>query len=263
MINPSVFDIIRIGICIIFFSYASISDWKKREVSNKVWILFLPIGAVVTLIDAIFNGTAFTWTMTGLSILVTSIMAIALFYLGAFGGADAKALICLSVTIPIHPLNLENSPEYLIPFPITVFVNSVLLAALGAPYMLLHNLLQRLKSGRKLFEGLENEPTGRKILALLCGYKVSYRELIKNEFLYPLEDIEEDGEPKRKLIVFPKDEERENIVKRIVDYAGKADNLEVWVTPGLPMLIFITLGFIIALFVGNIVLFILRLLLGL
>jgi preflagellin peptidase FlaK len=72
-----------------------------------------------------------------------------------------------------------------------------------------------------------------------------------------MEDVEEEnGENplKRKLVIVPKDEGRDEIVARLskaVD-AGKID-ADVWATPGLPMLIFLTIGLIIALSFGDIV----------
>ena len=67
---------------------------------------------------------------------------------------------------------------------------------------------------------------------------------------------------KRRLVVIPKDEGRDAIVERLAKAveAGKIQNT-VWATPGLPMLIFITAGLIIALFFGDIVWTCIRLLL--
>ena len=74
-----------------------------------------------------------------------------------------------------------------------------------------------------------------------------------------MEDIIEENDVdagKRKLIVVPKDEGRDEVVARLskaVD-AGKI-GAKVWATPGLPMLIFVTIGLIIALLFGDIVWF--------
>jgi len=56
------------------------------------------------------------------------------------------------------------------------------------------------------------------------------------------------------LLLFPKDENREEIVERIIKARdeGKIQNM-VWATPGLPMLIFITIGLVLALTMGDIV----------
>jgi prepilin signal peptidase PulO-like enzyme (type II secretory pathway) len=74
--------------------------------------------------------------------------------------------------------------------------------------------------------------------------------------MFPLEDVDvkEGEEAKRKLLVFPKDEEREEIIARIRENVQEEKlNGGVWVTPGLPLLIFVTAGLIIALVYGDMV----------
>jgi hypothetical protein len=134
----------------------------------------------------------------------------------------------------------------------------VILAALSVLYVLLRNAFWRKKTGRHLFENFEDESKGRKLLVLLSGYKIPIDKLERSSFLYPLEDVEvsEDGETKRKLLVFTKDEEREKIVNRVLDSAHAAEEGKteyVWATPGLPMLVFITAGLITALVFGDFV----------
>ena len=194
-------------------------------------------------------------------------MSVILFYVGAFGGADAKALICLALALPSYPIHfvqpLSNPISPI--FPITVFSNAVLLAALSVFYSITRNCLWKFRTGKRLFKGFENAPLGRKILTFLCGYKVNISELERTEHSYPLEDIgkTETTETSRRLLVFPKDEERTEIVERISKAAkeGKLSE-EIWITPGLPMLIFVTLGLIITLFLGDILWIILRSALG-
>jgi len=222
-----------------------------------VWAILAPSALALTAIQFLMFAPELLYTF-GLSFLITTVLSIALFYLGAFGGADAKALICLSLAIPSYPKYLLQQPYGIFSplFPLTVFTNAVILAALSVVYALLRNLLWKSRKEKGLFEGLENESVGRKIMTLICGYKVKISELEKREHLYPLEDIyvNETEESRRKLLVFPKDEEREEIVKRILEAAdeGKIEN-EVWATPGLPMLIFVTIGLIVALAYGDIV----------
>lgn len=200
-----------------------------------------------------------------LSFVVTSVLAIALFYAGAFGGADAKALMCLALALP--------SPVYLIPdvtlfvpvFPFTVFSNAVLLAALTAVYAIIRNSIWRLRNNTELFAGFEKESAGRKIAVLITGYKVEPVQLERNPHIFPLEDItvKESGESERVLLTFPKDEAREAIVANLAS-AQKEGRIQngVWVTPGLPMLIFITVGLIVALLLGDLVWILLRIFLA-
>jgi preflagellin peptidase FlaK len=192
-----------------------------------------------------------------LSFTITSVLAIVVFYAGGFGGADAKALMCIALALPSYPSHLLPQPiGFVSPlFPITIFTNSVLLGASSVFYALSRNILWKLKNKKRIFEGIENESLGRKIIALISGYKVKISKLDKGH-LFPLEDIEidEEGNYKRKLLTFPNYEEREEIISRITD------NIEneklgggVWATPGLPLLIFITVGLIIAITYGDIV----------
>lgn len=205
--------------------------------------------------------------LLAISFGITTALSVALFYVGAFGGADAKALMCLALALPVYPNVLAeifgfNASFMMIIFPLTVFTNGVLLAALTVVYSVLRNCLWKAHGdSRSLFAGLESESSGRKAIAFLTGYKVKASALEKGH-MYPLEDVtakEENGEVVRRLLLMPKDEQAEDIVKRVVKASqeGKIAN-EVWATPGLPLLIFITIGLIIALVLGNLVWIILR-----
>ena len=262
---------LRIVASLILFTYASLSDYKIREVSNKVWIIFAPPVFTLTLIG-LYVYEVSQLPFYGMSFGVTAAFAIILFYSGAFGGADAKALMCLALALPFYPENLFAPLSRMISpisqnfFPITVFSNGVLLAAATAGYMFLNNILWHKRTGKKLFdEGLKNESFGKKILVLITGYKVSVNKLKEKWHIYPLEDIEESAENcfKRKLVVIPRDEGRNATVERLsrAIETKKIDDT-IWATPGLPLLIFMTAGLIITLFFGDIIWVFLRLLLG-
>jgi preflagellin peptidase FlaK len=239
-------------------------------VSNKIWIFFAPLAFTLTFMEFLLYKS-FEITLYGICFGLTAAFAIILFYSGGFGGADAKALMCLALALPFHPENLfkpifaEASSISQTFFPITIFSNSVLLAAATAFYMLLRNIFWRQKTGKKLFEGgHEGESFGRKLLVLATGYRVSIDKLKEKWHLYPLEDVENVADGlERKLVVLPKDEGRDAIVERLSKAVenGKIQNT-VWATPGLPMLIFITAGLIIALLFGDIVWICISFLLG-
>ena len=252
-----IINIFRIAVSLIFLGYASWSDIKTREVSNKVWLLYAPLGLILTLFEGLLYEDYDYWLSAGISIALTFTLAVSLFYLGAFGGADAKAFMCLALAFPTRPgaiWNIQIVSLYKL-FPVIVFTNSMLLAALSIFYMLLRNFLWKLRKGRKLFEGLEKEPFWKKILIILCGYKTSIEKLKEKDFYFPLEDVEENKDGvKRFIVVFSGDEERSRILARLEGYIKKGIvDRHIWASPGLPMLVFITLGFIVALFFGDLV----------
>jgi preflagellin peptidase FlaK len=132
--------------------------------------------------------------------------------------------------------------------------------------MLLRNLVQRATTGKNLFEGsLSTESIGKKLVVLITGYKISVAKLKEKWHVYPMEDVDDTGESplKRKLVVVPRDEGRSEIVERLsnaVDTGKIGDR--VWATPGLPMLIFVTIGLIVALLLGDLVWLLVRFILG-
>jgi preflagellin peptidase FlaK len=264
-------ELTKTMIALLFLFYTSLSDYRTREVSDTVWAVMGPLGLALTLIEMYITGFS-QLPLYGICFGLTSAFAIAIFYAGGFGGADAKALMCLALMLPFYPVGLpepllkEISPISANFFPLSIFNNSVLLAALMAIVMLLYNVSWRLKTGNRLFGGAyDNESVGRKIVILLTGYKTSVGKMKDKWHIYPLEDVEENAEKQicRKLLVVPKDEGRDAVVKRLDEEVkeGKISD-RVWVTPGLPFLIFVTIGLILALFVGDLVWTGIRLVLG-
>ncbi len=255
----------RVIVTLVFLIYSSWSDYKTREVSNRVWTIYAPIAVVLSLVEFIIFEPA-KLPLFGLSAGITIGFALLLFYSGGFGGADSKAFMCIALALPLFPTNLFTPilPEGLSPlsqaiFPITILSNAVLIAAASAIFLLIRNIARKIKTRKPLFEGtLDQESTIKKILVLVTGQKFSISTLKAKWHIYPMEDLTEDANAKdvfkRKLVIIPKDEGRDEIVQRLSKAAeeGKIDQ-KVWATPGLPMLIFVTAGLIIALSLGDIV----------
>jgi archaeal preflagellin peptidase FlaK len=250
-------------VSLIVLFYASWSDHKTREVSNRVWLIYAPIALSLTLSELLLFEPS-QLPFYGLSFGVTAGLAFLLFYVGGFGGADSKAFMCIALALPFAPLALFTpvlaeaiSPTSQIIFPITIFGNAVLFAAASCIYMILRNLIWHKKTGTKLFSGtLASESIGKKFMVIITGYKMNVSKVKEKWHIFPLEDIDEQADDlKRKLVIIPHDDEgREKIVDRLSKAVqeNKIGNY-IWATPGLPMLIFVTLGLVVALFLGDFV----------
>jgi preflagellin peptidase FlaK len=248
---------------LVFLTYASWNDCKTREVTNRVWVVYAPIAVALSLADLLLYDPT-KLTLFGLSVGLTVAIAFLLFYSGAFGGADSKALMCIALALPFAPVALLSplfanglSPVAQVIFPLTVFSNSVLFAAASCVYMVVRNVLWHMKNGKEMFTGpLAHESLLKKITVLITGYKVTIGKLKEKWHVFPMEDIEnqEGNGLNRKLVVIPNEEGRNGIVERLYSaaQAGKIDNY-VWATPGLPMLIFITIGLVVALLGADLV----------
>jgi preflagellin peptidase FlaK len=131
--------------------------------------------------------------------------------------------------------------------------------------MILRNVFWHRKNKTPLFSGtLQSESIGKKLIVLITGYKMNLAKVKATWHIFPMEDIDEDPQgTKRHLSIVPHEEGRDKMLERLssaVDQ-GTIDRF-IWATPGLPMLIFVTLGFIVALTVGDIVWLLVRFIIG-
>ncbi len=254
----------KISLSVGFLLYSSWSDYKTREVTNRLWIIYAPMALALTLTELLFYDIS-KLPLFGLSFGITTIIAVLLFYTGGFGGADSKALMCIALALPFSVGTLlapvipsGESPLAQNLFPLTVFSNGVLFAAATGIYMLIYNVVWHAKTGKRFFEGgLARESAGKKLLVMITGHKMPLRKLKATWHVYPMEDIqpEENGKPpKRSLVVVPRDEGRDQIIAHLAAATdAKVIDNEVWATPGLPMLIFLTIGLMVALLFGDVV----------
>jgi len=250
-----VIDLVSVLVVLAFLAYGSWSDIKTREVSNIVWLLFAPIGAALT-ISRLYLSPELLWISLG-SIVVAASLAFLLFYTGIFGGADAKGLICISISIPTLPENTLVSANFFHPFfPVAVLSNSFLLALSMALYILGRNVFWKYSTRRSLFIGFEKEPSWKKIFVLVSGYKADFKEVEEKIYLYPLEEVveSEDGIERRLNLFVEAEVERQDLLGKLRPYVEKAViPREIWATPGLPMLVFVTIGFVSALVLGDLI----------
>jgi preflagellin peptidase FlaK len=249
-------EYVRMILSLLFLSYASWQDYKSREVSDIVWGLFAPLGLALTLLNIFLVGDYFLFTILFLSFLLVAGINIFLFYIGFFGGADVKAFICLSIAFPFQPTFLQPGLGIVSPlYTMSIFSNAVLISSLTAVGIFLYNVLLYFVKSESFFEGLDQESIFKKMLILFTGYKIQISELRRRPYLVPLEVFsrEENGEITRSLKLFVRtDVEPESSIAEIESFFG-SHSQKVWVTPFLPYIVFITVGFIVTLFVGDII----------
>ncbi|MCS7386198.1 MAG: prepilin peptidase [archaeon GB-1867-005] len=256
--NIEMIDQLRVVIAIISLIYASWKDWKTREIPDFIWVIMSIAGAAflaveIALTIAIIEKLKMLLLMVAFSIIFAFAIGLLLFYLDFFGGADSKALMALSILMPLSPkleLNMVGNHPFI---PVAVFNNSVIMASLMSIVMVIRNLIEK-ASGEELFKGLESENSWKKILAMITGYKIPATKLKEKQFTYPIEEIEKiNGKVIRKLKIRVGASAGEENLMRILEMVEKGEIKDkIWVTPALPMMIFITVGLIIALIIGDI-----------
>ena len=222
--------IIVLAACMI---YASYKDWMEREVDDLVWIIGGCVAGILTVIDlAFYSWNTHILLATILSIILSSGLAFTFYFLGLYGGADAKAIAMISIGLPLY-----YPPIRLHPFTgLATLSNGLIISLSLLLIFLLWNLIA-LARGEKIFEGFEHESKLRKLAAMLFGIRI--KNARSRKFWFPLE-TEKNG---RRTFNF----------KLLSIELEEPTRDDCWATPGIPLLIFITLGFLSYILVGDLI----------
>ncbi|MEA2054359.1 MAG: A24 family peptidase C-terminal domain-containing protein [Candidatus Thermoplasmatota archaeon] len=211
-------DLLRFLIGMAILLYASYTDFKYRIARNELWMIAGAAGLLLML----FSNYSLPKVLFSVMLMLS--ISFSLLFFG-MGGADAKALVAISLLVPLFP-RIGSLPLWMapveFPFPLIIFVNSLLLFLLIPLAFFVWNM----KKG--VFE----------FPFYFFGYKMKASE-IKEKFVWPMEKIE-DG--KRKKTVLPQKDLNPEIF---------GDGV-IWVTPKVPFLIPLTAGYFISFILGDI-----------
>jgi len=250
-----VVDLAAIIVTVFFFGLGSYFDLRTREVDDKVWLAYGPIGSALTAVRIFAEPSLLLVTLV--SIAITTVISLALFYFGLFGGADSKAIICLGLTLPLPPTSFQPALGYVHPvFPIVVVVTGFICSAAIAVWYGLKNLATCFARRERMFEGLQDESLWRKAMAFILGYRTEVSRLRSTFYLYPMEEVVQgpQGIHRSLKLFIDAETDREPLVSELSDSLAKLGYKgKVWVTPGLPMLLFILIGLCLTLILGDIV----------
>ena len=240
-------------VTLFFFVLSSVYDLKTREVDDKVWLAYGSIGTALTAVRLVSDPSALIVSL--ISIAVATVLALGIFYFGLFGGADAKAIICLGLTLPLATRSFQSLLGYPHPFfPVTVMIMGYICSASVAVWFGLRNSLTYIRDRRNMFDGLEQEPKWRKLTAFFTGYRASVSKLRSTFYLYPMEEIPNGATKRSFKFFFDAEIDRDQLVSKFSEsFSRLGFQGDVWVTPGLPMLLFILIGLVITLVFGDVV----------
>jgi archaeal preflagellin peptidase FlaK len=214
---------IRIIAAFAMLGYASYTDVSKREISDYVWIVFGVLSIVLLFFEPQLSDAL---TNVGISLIIAPIVLI-IWRLGMFGGADAFAIIVLAILVP----QITMTDSTITPF--TVLTNAVIISIIPFFVNLIRNLIA-IANKTDIFEGF-SETRKKRIIALFVGYRAKNP---KYGF-----SIEKKVGKHKKL----------NLIMHHAEYAEFCNTPNTWITPGIPYMLFISAGFIVQLFYGDII----------
>jgi archaeal preflagellin peptidase FlaK len=217
-------ELVRIFLCIIMLSIATVFDIRKREVNDLIWVVFGALGI----------GIIFLHSSPGEELLKVGISAIVIpvaffvWRIGFFGGADAFAIVTISILAP----GISLTETVVTPF--STLTNAISISLITILANITRNVASLLL-GKNIFDGFDETNT-KKILAMFIGYRASNPKYAFS--------IEQEAVRGKKL----------NLTPRHAENSEFCDRKDTWVSPAVPYVMFITAGFIAQLFVGDILL---------
>jgi len=218
-----------------------------------VWLFSYPAALAILTARLLTQNTS--WSLIVGSVAAAAIISLALPLLGLWGGADGKAFLCLALMNPIAPALGGPASHIVNPlFPLVLFSNAYVASVSSMLYAIQRNL--RTRPLHELFNGLEEERSLRKIAAFLTGYRIPVNKLKSKSFIFPLETIHRQGSFITRHFNFE--------MRVDTDVQKELDEIEaltnsgllhgtIWVTPGIPFLVFLTVGLAVTLALGDVI----------
>ena len=226
-IKPEVIIVISILATLV---YASYRDIKYRDIPEVTWIPAIIISLTLNILSGKYDLIHTALSM--LPVLIVFIMSL----LGMIGGADFLALLTVAIA---HP------QFFLLPISLLTLLYSLLIP-LG---LMLYYALSNITLHKQLLDKIRCKE-GRKAYLIFFGKPLSVKELLSKKFMYPLTIPAGKGEFVCRPSFSDDDEEEERIKERIKGAIVKGEiqnNDKIWVTPGLPHVVFFLIGYILAL----------------
>ncbi len=197
--------------------------------------LTLPLLVFIYMIS-VFGGDLLFLSLAMILVVMLFSFILYFFYI-LHGGADAKAVITLAILLPFYPeipgltfrafsTEIATSMEVFFPFTLVVLLNASLIMLVFPVASFFFNVYSKNLDFPKMFFGYKKE---------VCN--------IEESFVWPMQYYE-DGKLKTELL--PKSGSDEKI-----DSLKKHNIKTVWVTPKIPFIVPIFIGFIISFVIGN------------
>jgi len=251
--EKSMLDILKILFCTPFLLYACYSDIKKRSVTNKVWLVMLAGSILFISYDFSLNKELILGPLINSAGFIF-ILSYFFFEIGALGGADAKAFMVMSLIIPTYPGFQAlghafplNRPIYDI-FALSILGNAALLMVVVPIGLALYNLAEM---------GLNFDNPAY----IFMGYKTKISNLA-GRHIRLIQGFEMTDSNVRSYFKWGGMQINEKKIRELKDLSGKGlIEDKVWVTPELPFMIPMTLGFFTAVFYGDMMFQLIRFLL--
>ncbi|MBN1328484.1 MAG: prepilin peptidase [Candidatus Heimdallarchaeota archaeon] len=194
-----VYSIIVPILAILSLLYAGIEDVLHREIQREfIWLIMIGVGILLDILylvlyDGLRAKTDILAEML-LSIVIGFFLGFLLFYIGAWGGADSKALWSITILTPLHPFLETRGTLINLTFPvieptiwvldssvISILLNSGLLAIFYPLILVIFNSIKATHGS--LFDEVRGS-TASKVRSFVFGYRKKVSKITPKKLHY-------------------------------------------------------------------------------
>jgi preflagellin peptidase FlaK len=155
----------NIALSVVLLSVASFMDLVRREVDDWVWLLLASVTGPLTLFRALLYFDTGYPLLVLISIAFSSSVAYLFYRFELYGGADAKAIVALSLA---YPVNLHGRAVHPIA-PIGVLLNALILSLTIPVALFMFNAYRVLVRREDILSDLAGLPFHARLAALFLG----------------------------------------------------------------------------------------------
>lgn len=232
--------VLQILLTLVMLIHTSILDIKYREIDLKIWAIYSPI--VIFIIISIKNVNLFLYFY---SMGISLVLLYVLYRLSLMGGADFFALLILGLANPItHPIYPILPGSYLSELgiePLLVMMYSSALIFLVSLFNFIRNF--KYTSGLSL---------SQRILISLSAKRIKVKDFLNSKFLFPLTQINENGEKtlRTSFSIEEDDKEWREKFRNLLSEGKIKEDDYIWVAYGIPVIPYIFLGYVLSVIIG-------------
>ncbi|MCW4048810.1 MAG: prepilin peptidase [Candidatus Bathyarchaeota archaeon] len=245
-------DFLRTALALLMLTYGSYKDLKTRKIHDLAWIIPAATGLIFDVYEMFLGTLSLRQLIYSVGFMV--ILGLILGFFKLFGGADLLAFIALAFIHPKAPVYLAMNWGWTPPFFAFTLLSNIAIAGIVSPFITLFRNIRTKTGGADIFERQRDASLLRKIGLAFTAANVNLDDVKGPPFEYPLENPV-DGTVSLRPDIWDDDE----AIKSFNTLKSRGVK-RTWVSSTLPYLVVMTIGYVMSVMFGDVLLWIFLLL---
>lgn len=278
-------DLVRVVAALAVFGYASVLDVRERRVPHKVWLPLVAVALLAFAADLVMGNAQDKLTLAAISLAFGVLFGYGFYYMGTFGGADRYALVVLALVFPSYPMFVlptvgtipavvSRTPIFVLAilgnavilgvfYPLRIFVRNIVEGNVTNPVLMLLARKVPVDELHDHFGRIIEHPDRGVSLSrsgvLSYGGGVTDIDFVRDYVEWRgVESLKDVSDPRLEEFVEESEWTTTDVEGDEAELRKLSDRDEIWISPGIPFIVPITAGLLLALTLGDLLFLLLR-----